>query len=258
MKTIKVFECAIIMAMLTLVASCKSERKLLGVLDSESITDVRGLNGFEKVEINGSPSVNYTQADTFSVIVKGPKDVADNILTEVTDRTLKIRNRGKLGIINVSVSDVGEAIVYVTSPDITDIRLNGSGDFFSNSKIDSDEMNIQLRGSGDINIEDMICDGCHASVVGSGDLNLKRLEAKDVSASLVGSGNINLGLWKVDVTRLKLMGSGDIDADFNAGSKSVDCELRGSGDITLTGDVSHFSQHKSGSGDVDVHKLVVR
>lgn len=256
MKTRMFFRCTILVVMLTAVVSCKHDR--FKVFASEKVTDTRALKGFEKVEINGSPSVCYTQADTFSVVVKGPKNVVENILTEVSGSTLKIRNRGKLGIINVNISNGDVATVYVTSPDLIDIRLNGSGDFICESRIDSDNMNIQLRGSGDIDIEDLICDGCQTSVVGSGDLNVKRLEAKDVSASLVGSGNINLGLWKVDVTRLKLMGSGDIDADFNAGSKRVECELRGSGDITLTGDVSHFSQHKSGSGDVDVKKLVVR
>ena len=33
------------------------------------------------------------------------------------------------------------------------------------------------------------------------------------------------------------------------------CELRGSGDITLSGVVSRFSKHETGSGDVNVGEL---
>ena len=72
---------------------------------------------------------------------------------------------------------------------------------------------------------------------------------------LIGSGDINLELWRVFSTRLGLKGSGDINVNFREGCQAVDCELRGSGDIELSGVVSRFSQQKSGSGDVHVDKL---
>jgi hypothetical protein len=54
-----------------------------------------------------------------------------------------------------------------------------------------------------------------------------------------------------------LKGSGDISADFEKGCKKVECELRGSGDISLKGNVEHFSKQKSGSGDIEYHKLTI-
>ena len=151
-----------------------------------------------------------------------------------------------------------DASVFVTSPDIVGIRLSGSGDFISERPIDSDKIDILLRGSGDISIDSLICDDCTTSVVGSGDATVRRLEARRVSASLVGSGNVRLGLWKVDDTNLQVTGSGDIDAYFNEGCQAADCELRGSGDITLKGHVARFTKHKTGSGDINTDKLVVR
>ena len=55
-------------------------------------TSTRAIRGFEKIEVIGSPTVFYTQADTFSVRVKGPKDLVANIITEVNGNTLSIRN----------------------------------------------------------------------------------------------------------------------------------------------------------------------
>ena len=258
MKTNKVWMYAVIVMGMLTVMSCKHEQKVLEVFDDETVTEKRALKGFEEVEVLGSPTVYYTQADTFSVVVKGAKGVVENIITEVDDHTLKVRNRGKVGIFNVSIRDVGEAAVFVTSPDIIGIRVSGSGDFISERPVDSDKIEIQLRGSGDIRLENLICDDCATSVIGSGDASVRRLEARRVSASLIGSGNINLGLWKVDDTQLQVTGSGDIDADFHEGCQKLDCELRGSGDITLNGQVSHLSKHKTGSGDIDTGKLVVR
>ena len=181
-----------------------------------------------------------------------------NILTEVEGKTLVIRNKGKLGMFNIQLGDDDELAVYVTSPDLIAIRLNGSGDFISKQRIDTDKMDILLRGSGDIDVKDLICDRCEVELIGSGDIDLDRLDTKDLSASLVGSGDIGLHLWNTADARLALKGSGDIDASFHQNCDAVACELRGSGDITLKGEVKRFSKEKSGSGDVSVGQLSIR
>lgn len=240
---------------ITSCVSCWREQTLLG---GNYTTEQRQLKGFEEIEINGSPTVYYTQADSFSVKVKGPEELVKNILTEVDGKTLVIRNKGKLGIVNIQLGDDDELAVYVTSPDLVGIRLNGSGDFISKQRIDTDKMDILLRGSGDIDVKDIICDRCEVELIGSGDIDLDRLDTKDLSASLIGSGDIGLHLWNTADTRLALKGSGDIDASFCQNCDAVTCELRGSGDITLKGEVKRFSKEKSGSGDVSVGQLSIR
>ena len=114
-----------------------------------------------------------------------------------------------------------------------------------------------LRGSGDIDVADVICDDCEVLLVGSGDFDMKRLDAKEVAVSLIGSGDIEMNLWNVTSTSLALKGSGDIETVFKEGCRHVDCELQGSGDIKLAGAVSRFSQHKVGSGNIDSSRLIV-
>ena len=228
-----------------------------GLDNGPTVTEVRPLKGFEEIEISGSPRVCYTQADSFSVRVKGAKASVENILTDVNDKILTIRNRGKISLVNISFDD-DDLTVYVSSPDLTAIRLNGSGDFESEGKIDTDRMDIVLRGSGDIDVKNLICDRCEVELIGSGDIDVSHLDAVEASASLVGSGDLNLGLMRVKNTWLSLKGSGDIDADFREDCGAVECELRGSGDISLKGTVRKFSHHKSGSGDIDFSHLTVK
>ena len=128
----------------------------------------------------------------------------------------------------------------------------------SDGRIDTDRMDIVLRGSGDIDVKDIICDRCEVELIGSGDLNVANLEAMEASASLVGSGDIYLGLTKVKDTQLSLKGSGDIDAEFRDDCGAIECELRGSGDITVKGSVHQYDYHKYGSGDIHIDRLNVK
>lgn len=227
------------------------------VISKDYVTEDRLIKGFEEVEVVGSPNVYYTQADSFSVRVKGPDNFVDNILTEKSGKTLTVRNKGKWGVVNISFSDEDELAVYVTSPDLVAVRVNGSGDFISTDLIDTDNMNITLRGSGDINIDKLLCDRCDVELIGSGDIDLPEVEAKETSAVLVGSGDIKMGLSKVADTRLSLKGSGDIKVDFSEGCRSVDCTVNGSGDIGLSGKIGHFRGEKHGSGDIDIANLTI-
>lgn len=245
----------VVMAVMT--TSCVNYSRQL-VFDKNSVNENRPLKGFEDIEINGSPTVYYTQDNSYSVTVRGPESRVKNILTEMNGKTLVIRNKGKMGFVNIQLGDEGAVAVYVTSPDLTGIRLNGSGDFISEKRIDTDKMDIMLRGSGDIEVNDLICDRCDVELIGSGDIQLENVDTKEMAASLVGSGDITFEVNNAADTRLALKGSGDIDATFRDNCDAVECELRGSGDIELKGKVKSFSKEKSGSGDVSVGRLTVR
>ena len=242
----------LLMAAAMFSTSCMNQQFSMG---GEAISEYRPLKGFEKIDISGSPNVYYTQADSFSVEVRCSKEGLENILTDVDGGTLSIRNRGKIGIVNIVIHDEDQAEIYVTSPDLTSVRLSGSGDFTSEKRVDTDQIEIVLRGSGDIAFKDLLCDDCHVELMGSGNIGIDRLEAKTSDATLIGSGDIDIDQWRVLSTRLGLKGSGDIRVGFNGGCQGVDCELRGSGDITLRGVVNRFRQQKSGSGDIDVSEL---
>ena len=228
-------------------------------LPGDQIVEMRKHRGFERVEISGSPTVVYTQADTFGVRLEGPEKMVENIMTEVDDKTLRVYNKGrvsfKFGVVNLNWGDKDDVTVYVSSPDLISVRLNGSGDFFSRKPVDTDVMNITLRGSGDIVFDDLICDVNNTELVGSGDIRINHLEAQKSTAVLVGSGDVNITQANVRDTDLSLRGSGDIVVNFLEGCKSADVQLNGSGDITLKGTLTHYDAHKNGSGDIHTSDL---
>lgn len=231
-------------------------------VSGDSIVESRKHGEFEQIQISGSPTVVYAQADTIGVRLEGPEKMVENIVTEVKDHTLYVYNKNrvdlKVGFINLNWGDKDDVTVYVSSPDLVGVRLDGSGDFISRKMVDTDVMNIVLRGSGDIDFENIICDACTTELVGSGDININRLDARMSTAMLIGSGDINITEVNVVETDLSLKGSGDIAVNFVEGCQSAQCQLNGSGDITLEGTLNHYDAHKSGSGDINTDRLTVR
>ena len=246
----------IMLAVMTAMTSCEISKVRVITDGGEMVTQIRPLKGFEEIEISGSPTVVYQQADSFSVKVEGPSEQVKNILTSVNGSVLNIRNRGKIGIINIS-SGEGGTVVYVSSPDLTAVRLSGSGDFISERRVDTDKMQIELRGSGDIRFSDIICDQCSTMLVGSGDLSLDHLDAQTSDVVLIGSGDINIAESRVRKTDIQLRGSGDIVVDFQDGCGRAECQVSGSGDISLRGRLKSYNYSKFGSGDIDIDGLVV-
>ena len=227
------------------------------VLEDQAV-EWRHLRNFERIEISGSPTVVYTQTDTFGVRIEGPDNLIPRILTDTEDGTLYVRNKGKMGFINLTMGDQGDVTVYVSSPDLVGVQVSGSGDFISRKPVDTDTMNIVLRGSGDIVFEDIVCDVNTTELVGSGDIRINHLDARTSTALLVGSGDINITQANVVDTDISLKGSGDISVNFMEGCQSAQCQLNGSGDITLKGTLTHYDGHKNGSGDIHTSDLRIR
>ena len=241
--------------MLVGLASCTSINVKLA--DKDLAEERRPLSGFQRVELLGSLDVRYTQADSFSVVVKAPADVIGEVETNVKDSCLVVGMRGEGAVVNFGIADSDDVTVYVTSPDFLGIELKGSGDFTCDRPLDTDNLDIRLKGSGDIRFRQVICDRAAVQLVGSGDVDVKLLTAQLSSVEVVGSGDVEMAQQQVAQTALELKGSGDIKINFRQ-CGAVKARLVGSGDITLRGDVATLESNTRGSGDIKTGALTVR
>lgn len=215
----------------------------------------------EIIEIKGSTEVVYQQGNKTEVIVRGAKDYVNLIVVENHDNVLTISQKdgvingasGFFDLLKNGFKDPVIPVVYVTSPDIIGVSLTGSGDFVAKEKVDTDNLEITLKGSGDIDFNDIICDNIHANLQGSGDVKINNVIAINADYELKGSGDIAVNQQKVHQTNLNLYGSGDIKL------KCIKCGLinakvTGSGDIDIFGDVKEVKRSTRGSGDIKYHK----
>lgn len=229
------------------------------------VSEIRQLNGFKAVAIDGSPKVRYKQDSVWSVKVYASEEMMPNVRTEVVGWCLKVSLKGDLSISKeyklkignkTIVGGGGEVDVVVSSPDLIGIGLNGSGAFIAEGKIDTDKLDVVLRGSGEIECQDILCDTISIEAVGSGSVKLMKVDALASYASLVGSGDIKMWQQNVRQSAIQLKGSGDITVDFKD-CGDVACDLQGSGDIRLSGNVETFKKETLGSGDYELARLSV-
>lgn len=198
--------------------------------------ETRSITGFERIALQGSLDVKYMQSDSFSVKVDAPVEVIKDVVTRVDGNVLTIKMKGEGHFLNFGVSSADGVTVYVTSPDFLGVTLFGSGDFECQGLLDTDNLDIELQGSGDIEFNDIVCDKVDVSVLGSGDVRLKNVKTLQSVNEVVGSGDIKIHYGNSGV---------------------VESTIVGSGDITLSGQVKRSTYEVRGSGDMNTGNLLV-
>jgi hypothetical protein len=126
---------------------------------------------------------------------------------------------------------------------------------------------LQIRGSGDVTVDDLTAPRFDASVSGSGDLRIERATIGTLVTEIAGSGDMSF-TGRADEARYAIAGSGDVragslvakkvvvsisgsgDAEVNA-TESLDASVSGSGDIRYAGHPSFVGRHVHGSGDIE-------
>ena len=186
---------------------------------------------FEKISVAGSFDVHYVQGETTSVKVEGSVKYLRQTVVANDGQTLRIKT--KRGVWR-SMEDVN---VYITSPDLTHVSMAGSGEFDAEGMVDTDNLTLELAGSGEIDFKQLVCDNLNIQVAGSGDVDVESVDVNKADMQIAGSGDI-----KVHFVR----------ADF------VSAQVAGSGDIRLSGKAKQVDKKVAGSGDIDTSRLVTQ
>lgn len=239
--------------------------------DRKQVTQNRAVGYFSKIESRGSADIRFVQGKGSSVRIVGPKSAVDNMLLEKKGDALTITQRSGSHIFN---NDYGNVTIYITSPDITAVSIIGSGSFTATSDIDTDNLYMTIKGSGDIALRGVVCDAATLETRGSGDIECGAIDTRSAKVSSIGSGDIEMKSLKADNANFLARGSGDITAalknvattniaTYGSGDIAVrmtGCGLAtaatyGSGDITLSGSLRSLQQTSKGSGDINTSRL---
>lgn len=211
----------------------------------------------------GTPSIRIVASDNIIPLIK--IDVADNTATIQMDRHLFL-----------SFRDVDEPKVYISSPSLVSVNLNGSGDLALDTDIVTENFNMRIAGSGDITSKDITCSNeLNCDVSGSGDIKIMgKVYASNVSTIVKGSGDLKIGSLTSPSIKTGIAGSGDMEIAevksnkfetyingsgeskfFKIESDSVIATINGSGDMALAGKANVASYTIMASGEIKAHKL---
>lgn len=189
------------------------------------VTQDRQVSGFSGIEISCSADVYVKQGGSQAVNVKADENLLELIKTDVRGDILVIDIDG--GIKNAKTLEV-----YVTVTNLENVKINGSGNIKSEGVIKGIALDIDINGSGDVNL----------------DLDMKSLET-----SINGSGDADISGVSGEF-KLRVAGSGDFSAD-QLRLTTANIHVQGSGDIKLSGSAEKVIIEQSASGDVNLYSL---
>jgi hypothetical protein len=212
-----------------------------GILSGQS-KETRNVGGFSKISFGISGDLFIRIGPEFNLVLEGDKDILDEIETEVSGGRLNIRKENwHFRFDNEKVT------VNITMPEIEGLGVSGSGTAQILDNVESDNLSLNVSGSGKIITSGLTVDRFDCGISGSGDVILGSggsIDSGDISIS--GSGGFSGE--EIEIDRLEVSISGSGNCRCKAGD-SLEAHVSGSGNITYSGSPK-VDAHVSGSGHV--------
>jgi hypothetical protein len=210
----------------------------------------RKLTGFHGVEVSGAIDLYFTQGNEEKVAVSArDSEDLEKLETEVKAGILYIHYKNNKSWWSNQWNTSGRRFrAYVSCPEISSITSSGSGNIYIQGKVKTDELKVELSGSG--NIEgDIMANKLEIEQSGSSNIRV-RGSAERASFTTSGSGNVYGTDMITDFCEISISGSGNVEITSN---KEISAEVSGSGNIRYRGTAS--VQHLSTAGSGRIKKI---
>lgn len=182
------------------------------------VRQVRPIGAASAIELAGATNAQVRLGAAPSLVIEADDNLMPLLTTEMRGNTLVVGSRG-------SYRTNHSPRVYVTLPDVREIRSSGSGDV-DLLGVANAGLTLSIRGSGDMKVTGRT-GRLDATVEGSGDLDLRQLAAEDARVGVMGSGNASVRV-----------------------AHALDASAFGSGDVYYLGRPAALSVHAGGTGRI--------
>ena len=205
------------------------------------VTQEEHLTGFDWVDISHSFTVDISQGESFSVVIR----IDDNLVEHLN--VIKQGDTLKIGLDPTRDFNIQNATMEakVTMPELTGLDLSGSSDANITGFNSTENLTVDLSGSsslvGDIEAGDISID-----LSGSSDMKLAG-SAADLTIDISGSSDLDLA--ELPAVNARMAASGSSSAVVNASGR-LDVEASGASDIYYLGDPTLGTISTSGSSTI--------
>lgn len=198
---------------------------------------------FTKLKLSVAANLYLKQGDTHSLVLEGDEDELEDIETEVRGGKLKIKHNKPFHF-----GSSKRITIYVTMKEIEGLSVAGSGKIEAETPIRAEDIELNVSGSGDINIDQLDASRLESAISGSGDMRLAGSNSlKALKCSISGSGDLNAANLKADRAEIKVSGSGNCKIHV---SDKLNVSISGSGKVRYKGE-PRVNANISGSGRVE-------
>jgi len=205
--------------------------------NGNNITKHVKIGDITQIRLSGDANVILVNDSTDSLTITGESNIVDLFEFDESGSTLKIKSAGCL---------LKHETVTIKIPVklIESLVVNGSGNISSGNMLKSTDLEIDVNGSGDINLQVEAADVV-AHINGSGDIVLKG-SAKNERLQVNGSGDVDASEFAAGQVKVAINGSGDCKV---LATNALDVVIKGSGNVYYKGSPDVTTEVK-GSGSV--------
>ncbi len=198
--------------------SCTKDRL---TADGNIITEVRKPGTFTGVHSSGANPVTVTYGTEYKVEIKGSANLIPRYKSNINNGVLN------LGFEHVNVQN-DDIEVFVTLPELTKASMSGSGRLWIDGNFPLlDLFRLSISGSSKTTVRGAFAaNELNVDISGSGDANLENIQAKKAEVRISGSGDVRMTVQ--NSLKARISGSGKV---YYTGNATVDSETSGSGKV---------------------------
>ncbi|MBX2816546.1 MAG: DUF2807 domain-containing protein [Saprospiraceae bacterium] len=217
----------------------------LGV-QAQVVKEDRNVGSFDAIEVGGGIDLQMTQGNGHEVRVEAREKDMDNIVTEVSGGTLRIRMKKNTRSNWNWGKNTGQIVVYATFRDLEALKASGGSDVIAKGTIEGDFLEIESSGGSDIELEvrynAMECNGS-----GGADLDLGG-SVREIRIDASGGSDIEARRLQVTEECI-ISASGGSDTHITVNG-DLDVSASGASDVFIYGNPKHVRKHSSGASDI--------
>ena len=207
--------------------------------EGEIVEQTIDLETFNEINLMRNTQVFLKQGNSQSVQIEAPQNIIDLLLTKVEGKTWEIDFS--------RCPKTEEPIkIHIQTQNLEEITIEGSGEVYSEEIFETDELHLDITGSGSIEMNLKVKE-LQTEINGAGDIKLQG-ETKLHDIEINGSGDIKAYELLSNETGIEINGSGDVKVNV---SYSLEVEINGSGDVYYKGNVKEISSEINGSGKLN-------
>ena len=218
----------------------------LGLLAQER--EVRNVDSFTKISFSVAGELYLSQGSPQRVELGGDPDDLKEVETSVQGGRLRISRES--GWFDWG-SDNRDIKVFITVPNLEALSVSGSGEVIGEGQFRTDDLDLDVSGSGSLSLDVNASGDVEADVSGSGNVFVKG-RFDEFESDVSGSGEVEVEADIRGVADFGISGSGKIVARGKA--EAVKTSISGSGKVLAADlEAERCDVVVSGSGDVEVN-----
>ncbi|GAB4242535.1 MAG: head GIN domain-containing protein [Saprospiraceae bacterium] len=191
---------------------------------------------FHSIVLKNNIDVNISQGNFFKVVAVGEENIIELLELDVQNGVWDIEFERCVGEHDVKL--------FITTPDIRLLSIQGSGDIFAETFLETQDLTLRISGSGDMCLG-AFAETVDAKITGSGDIELEG-NAQDLDLRISGSGDFKAFPFITQHADVRISGSGDASVHV---LELLEVNISGSGNVYFKGN-PQLVIDITGSGDV--------